>query len=294
MNIDNIKIPRNFVLILPDPNPETIQRNGKDTGIFVSDLVYEKGEAKKWKERNLASYGTVYGVPERLTFNKAKLERLYRDYTIVNGDNGEDKITDYDVLKQMAYLRKTSVEFDVPIEISKGDRVRFSYQAFKVADEEGRFIETDYGRMFFVKYDDISFSVEGNRIKSTTNGYIAIEPMEKPAERTTASGIFIPDIYKGKMKEKRTKKALFCKVVKVGARVNEYLDTHRLPDHDAEIEEGDILLIDPRGSRKVENDMHQYHFDRTIYLIRRHQILLNQKNNPNFAEIAIGHEQLTI
>ena len=295
IDLKKIKIPRNYCLILPQENYETYQRSGKDTGILSADYVYETdkktGETKtvKWDERNYASYGKVYAVPERLQFNKEEIKELDRKNTVMNASNEENQITDYSLLRHIAYLKDNSCKFKVPVEAEVGDTVRFSYQAHKDAREKGMSIDTEHGEMFFVKYDQIYFAMKTDGSLKPLNGYVIIDPTTKEEERTTSSGIFLPNISKGKGKEKRTKKALFCKVVESGCITEDYLERD-ITDPTDEINAGDTLLIDPRGGLKIEHDLHQQYFDRTMYLIRRHQVLVNSRNNPKFAEIKIGYE----
>lgn len=292
-----VRIPCDHVLIKPQAHYETYQRGGVDTGIISTNYVYEKDKkngsmnAVKWEERNYASYGQVYAVPDKLSFLKEEIKELNRRNTIVNADGAETRMNP--LLREVAELKNRSCKFKVPVEIEVGEIARFSYQAHKDAKEKGMIIDTDQGEMFFVKYDQIFFSIRQDGSIKPLNGYTVIEPIEKETERTTSSGIFIPDIAKGKGKEKRTKKALFCTVVAPGCVTTDYLERD-ISDPIDEINEGDILLIDPRGGIKIESDLHQQYFDRTMYLIRRHQILVNSENNANFAEIKIGYEQHSV
>ena len=292
IDITNLKILSNYVLVNPDPNYTSFQKNGKETGILTTDHIIENGKMVSVKERNYSVYGTVYAVPEIIDFNRDKIKNIVDRHEFITEHYGETVIADNSKFEEVARLRKNSCLFGTRNELEKGDRVKFSYQAHKEAMDNGAIIETDQGPMYFIKYDKIFMAVNSDLSpKKMINGYILVEPDMVETEKdgmmdytTSGGGIILPT---QKKKEKRTRKTILGKVVLAGTPISGYLQFGDIEDTDDPIETGDSILFDPRGCKRLEHENHQEYSDRDYYLIQRRDLYINKRESPIFDKIEL-------
>lgn len=268
----------NYVLIKPDEQLETFQFKGKESGLYAPDFKYENGKKITVKERNMSVFGTVYGIPEKLTFNRDEIENIKNNNTLFRMFNGERIPVNISKHRELADLTRNSVMFDTIVEVNKGDRVNFSYQAHKKAKEDKMIIDTEEGEMYLIKYDMLYMTVDKNlKPNKMLNGYILLQPEEIEVKQEGAQEFI--ELGNGlvglapKYKIKKTRKTQKGIVLKVGNRCKGYLQFPDRNDFIDKIEEGQQVMYDPRLCQKLEFDTHQIMSDKLLHLAQRKDVI---------------------
>lgn len=279
VNTSELIMMANYVLVLPDPQLTSYQFKGRELGLISPDFKYENGEKISIKEKNMSVFGTVYGVPSHLQFNLDKIEKLKRTYTLFDETKPYTCPVNIAVHREIGELTRNSVMFDVDIEIKKGDRVNFSYQAHKTAKEEKMILDTELGEMYLIKYDMLYMVVDENyQPKRMLNGYILVEPdeietlKEDGKEFIEHSGGLVTLAPKHKLK--KTRKTQNGTVIKAGGYCRRFLQQPEKKDDTKYLEDGDRIMYDPRLCKKLELDIHQIVSDKILHLIQRKDIHL--------------------
>lgn len=286
----------NYALVLPDPQLETYQLKGNETGLISPDFKYEKGEKITVREKNMSVFGTVYGVPTSLNFNMDEIERIKRSYTLQERVNGQIIPVNISIHRQIGELTRNSVLFDTEIEIKKGDRVNFSYQAHKKAKDERMILDTELGEMYLIKYDMLFMTVDEHyKPIKMLNGYILTEPEELEVKKEGAQE-FIEHTgglvtLAPKYKIKKTRKTQVGKVIKAGRRNNAYLQFPDKRDCIESISEGQQILYDPRLCQKVEYESHQIMSDKILHLVHRKDISYVSDEKFDLSKIELGRKK---
>lgn len=287
-----LKINANYVLILPDPELETIQYKGRETGLYSSNFKYENGEKIEIKQKNASVFGTVYAVPSKLNFFLSEIRELAERNTLFVNQEGEKVPVNISVHRELGELTKNSVLFNVPIEIEKGDRVNFSYQAHKVAKDDKMIIETELGDMYLIKYDMLYMTVDENlNPKRMLNGYTLVEPehieIPKGAEQDTIkleSGLLL---LSPKERLKKAKKAIIGNVKLWGTYCRGYLQQQERSDFRDTIENDVKVMYDPRLCQKLEFEEHQIMSEKTLHLVQRKDISIIFDKNFDFSKFSL-------
>lgn len=286
INHKTIKILKNYVLVKPDANYETIQSKGTETGIILPDFVYEQdkmgGQRKvNVKERNFSVYGTVYAIPQKIGFHKRKIKQLNSTYTVAAKVNDQIEVVNRSVMSEIGRLTEGSCLFETECEVKVGDRVKFSYLAHKSASEKKIAIDTEEGEMYLVKYDLLTMVVDKDAIPiKMLNGYILVEPEEDEtiktegamSYRTSDTGLMLPTF---KHKQKRNRKTQKGKVLLSGNFIGGYLQDEGLSDPAVTFETGESVMYDPRGAARHEHHYHQEYSDKPLQLIQRRDLYLS-------------------
>lgn len=283
----NVRPLENLLLIKPDENYQTFQRKGVDLDIATSNFSYnEKGQRVAIKERNYSVMGTVYALPSRLYYAGHKLEKI-------GTDNGHKQtpdglvVSDESRANQVGDMRKRSLIYGTEMELNVGDRIRFSYTAHMEAESQGMGVDTDEGRMFFMKYDKAFMVIdENNQPKKMLNGYILAKPeildttKEDGVEGTMVGSLLIPSL---KTKENRKRKTMKGEVVLSGAPLTGYM--HFLGEREPICDPNpcDRIIFDPRGSKRLEPLNHQHH-EEDLYLLHRRSLVFVSDYSTNFVE----------
>lgn len=149
-------------------------------------------------------------------------------------------------------LHEFSVEFDVDLEIKKGDVVLFKHSAF--------FGEQVVDGFFVVKYDEIIAVVEGGALRPV-NGYLLIYPDDYEAKDVVKRIGFDYTLNSGK-------------VVYQGKPVRGYKGQNGLVDGDDDLE-GKQVYFNKLTAFRIEYDgRNQFGGDRPLYAIHRKWIRL--------------------
>lgn len=247
-----LKIISNYVLVLPDKDFETYQFGGKETGILAASYEYdEKGQMQSAKQKHIAVSGIVYAVPNKLIFNADKIWNLQDNNDLRQGV----RVRQPHIQQKIDRYRSNSVQFDVPIEISVGDRVYFEYLAHQLSQS----IMTDLGIMLLIKYDMLIMTDKGTML----NGFILVENEEFEAPKSTLTLVMDKT-------EKKTRNRAQGKVISSNGMCNGYLD-HR-NHYDGNIETGDTIVYDPRFAKELEYGLHRIFSEKRLIRIQRKDV----------------------
>lgn len=305
-SVKNIKIPYNVVLVRVDDDYETYQFKGKDTGLYAPNYSYNDGKRVATPSKNYSVTGKVFGVPEKINFFREEIKMINRNHKLVHTDEqGRHQVVNGHLLREINDLKKKSCRFETDNELCVGDTVKFSYYVHIAAKENNAIFDTEEGKMYFIKYDDIFMTVdEDNKPKKMINGYILVDPDVKETEKDgameyeeTSFGLVLPKL-KEDTKQRRGSKCMEGKVLKSAKpltatseegkkHLGGYFDIQDYNEIDLEVNEGDRILFDPRVAQQLEHEHHQSMSDHKLYMIQRKDILFFEKDNPNFDEIGV-------
>lgn len=272
-----IRIPSNYVLVLPDKNFTTYQFQGRETGIEVGisavrDLTDDDTGIERIEEtvqtyaHHLSVKGKVYAIPEKLIYNGHKIK-----YARLNFSN------DNSSMQKLGGLMSESLDFDTLMEVEVGDEVVFDYRSHLECYEDGKFIETELGDMFLIRYDMLQIAINPYGEKKALNGLVFLE--QKLYEKETPSGLIIP-VLSGK--EDKIERWDIGEVVLSGNPVFGYKDNIEYSDDPTPISAGDFIMYRPGGTGLLENDLHQIIFPgKRILTVRRRDIFMVLPNNQN-------------
>lgn len=244
-----VVIPANYLLVLPDKNHEFYHdKDGNETDLmvgtsFVKDMAEDDDLNDRPQERvdTLAQHysvrGKVYAIPQKLRFLRKEIDRFKGTLS-------------HDDLPKLTQAMEASVEYDTDIEVEVGDEVIFDYLAHIGCYDEGRWIETELGDMFLIRYDEIHMRIDSDGNKHPINGWMVItrEEMKEQLE----SGLYTPPINQ----EKITSKA-FGYVIHQGKPLRGTKERLYEPDDTYDFKEGQRILYRPGGSRPLEWVLHQ-------------------------------------
>lgn len=278
MELSKIKMGINYVLVLPDKHHETYQKSGRETGLISPDFKYEKEAKISVKERNFATTGTVYGLPSELRFNGREIESIKANNTLFIIQNEQLEPINMPLHREIRALSEGSVEYDVPMELCKGDRINFSYTAHKKSKEGKMVIDTELGEMILMKYDIIYMTLDENdQPKKMLNGYVLVEPEEIKVDVENGAEVIKRDsglvTLAPKQKFKKRKKVLYGEVKLAGTPVRKYLQDPRYFDYYTEIDKETKIAYDSRAKVNFEYESHQILSDKVLHLIQRKDIL---------------------
>lgn len=279
ISVKNIRIPYNHVLIKPDPDFETYQFAGKESGLYSPNYTYDKGNRVDAKHKNYSTTGTVYGVPEKIRFTRKEIKKI--NASIITERNGQNALADGSLLTKINQLKAAGCRFETENELAVGDRVKFSYHIHMKSE----YFDTEEGPMCFVKYDEIYMTTDGKMI----NGYILVDPEKRETRKEgaatlleTNSGLVIPKLGET---YKRSSRWAHGYALHVGKKIGGYFDFPTYCDDDIDVQAGDKLIYDPRTALQYEMDSHMGLADRRLYLIQRKDILFLEKENENFDQL---------
>lgn len=289
-SIKDITVPFNYVLVKMEDSFTTYQMKGRELGISTPEIIYEKGKQIRIDEKLVSPFGRIMKTPMGLIYNGREIKKISDKYKPVRQSNERDKngerkkyIADHSALMQITNLKRNSLSYDTMLEVKEGDRVHVSYIHFLNAEKEGLFVDTQEGKMVFVKYDLLRMTVhEDNQPKKMLNGYILLTQKQYDIEIKEEEGVQFTERESGIVvlnptKTKRTRKTQIGIVKLCGTPLKGYLDIPNQIDDPTMYNEGDKILYDPRYAVKLENDLHQIISSEDLYIIRREGILLSQK-----------------
>lgn len=271
-NIDITKaiIPLNYVLIKLDEDFNTYhsEATGKDTGISIAPWGVNQA-------KHVSVSGTVAKLPNRLIYHGEEINAMKQV---------KDR-ADY-VQKEIARLRRESIAYNVPMEISLGVRVYFEYRTRLDAIKEGRVIENPDGKYIFVPYDLLIMAFRASvtnfdDVKVTDiymlNGMVLVKPLEYATEKTaggikgfkTENDLFIPESKQPNAKYVKKGNVWYGTVLAAGCGVKGYAD---FPGKGGEfdlqsslIKPGIKIAYDGRHQKRIEVDVHRVIFKQHVF-----------------------------
>lgn len=311
ISVKNIRIRLNYVLVKPDEDFETYQIAGRETGLLAPSYAYQGDKRVAMPSKHFSVKGKVYGVPEKIQFNREAIKAINDNYTLVKKVGNQNQVVNGQLLRKISELKKESCRFETDNELSVGDTVKFSYMVHITAKENNVIFDTEEGKMYFIKYDDIFMTVDdNNKPLKMINGYILVDPdvvetkkengMEY-SEHTLPSGLqLVMPILATDSRQRKGAKCMEGKVLLAARpltvfdelldcqRAGGYFDIENYREIPIEVNSGDRILFDHRPSQQLEHDNHQAMADRKLYLIQRKDILLMEKDNKEvFSEIGM-------
>lgn len=251
IDYNKLKIPYNYVLVLPDNHHEFYHNDkGEEIDIQIGKSLYrdvadEDSELGRLEESvtNVAQHysvkGKVYAVPNKLLFPIEKIKRLRRNF----GNNNAD-------LKKLGELISNTVEWDVPIEVEVGDDVVFDYLSHIGCYDDGRWIETELGDMYLIRYDELNLRITPSGEKQTLNGWMLVSKEAAPEKSETGLDL----VYQN---EDRITKQEFATVIDPGKPVLHYKDDFDYVDDPYEFKIGQKVKYRPGGTKPLEWVLHQ-------------------------------------
>lgn len=268
INYKTLRIPNNYVLVLPDPDHDSYTFNGIETGILVGttaerhkddDIEKEMIETCQATGQHKSVKGIVYKVPDNLIYNG-------EDFVACRGkfDNSRSSMV------QLKTLKESSMLYDVPMEVSEGDEVVFHYAQHYECYQTGRYIETELGDMLFIRYDCLMFSYpkgEPEKIKPL-NGRVIIENKPLPKKE---SSILIATV---SQRVGRVPKVAYAEIIQSGALCKGYFEDLTVSDDRRDLNQGDYIAYKSSQAHLLEWGLHQTLFGgKEVYAIHRKDLL---------------------
>jgi co-chaperonin GroES (HSP10) len=219
------RIPSSFVLVEID-------------SLFHENILFQDGrelliDPTYEPEKHLQTSGIVHTVPDSLYFNKKDMH--------------------------------DSMEYDVPIELKKGDKVFFHYLQLDTAIKRKMLLTIDDKLHAFIRYDQCFCAIRDDEF-ITLNGWMLLEPYGLEDEVTS-------ELIQTKIpRSRRRSHPLKGKIVHLGTPVNEYLWSKHESDKGVNVEVGDNVMFTPHSDIPLEYDMHQK-LDKIYYRVQRKDLL---------------------
>ncbi len=265
-----VKIPMNYVLIHPDPHHDFFHNDkGEEIDIMVGrSLMVDKSEDtldgtyEDTVTNDAMHYsvkGRVYAAPNRLSFPRKELKRLRANF----GNNDAD-------MNRLGELTRHCLEWDTDMEVAVGDEVVFDYLVHIACYQEGRWIETELGDMFLVRYDELHMKIDADGTKKPLNGWMVITREEKQKETDSGISLF-------HKKDDDIAKQAHGYVIDQGTPVKGYKSNLDFADDPHDFKEGERILYRPSGSRPLEWGLHQTLYPgKKALLIHRDNIMYTE------------------
>lgn len=198
IDLKTFEIVSNHVLIKLDRNYDFIEVHGPD-GIKVELQLIDFTATQ---EQLQAITGTVLKVPNKLKFH-AEIKQHERGLTISSDEYSS--------------IMRNTMPFDVPMNITEGDKVTFDLKEAIGAELTGLLVnvgESDYAVL--MPYESLFCKeVDGNFIP--LNGWVFFKRDQKPGEFVTESGLVIIE----KVDKYGSK---YCTVICADAPIKEYIE----------------------------------------------------------------------
>lgn len=237
INLEKLRIPANYVLVKPKQDYDTYQIDGRETGILSALSVDTVGQ-------RVAIYGTIMKVPEKLVYNGSDLRAVQQSR--YPEDYAQPMIDD---------LKRSSVQFDVPMEVQLGDNVMFYYKNQIDCYKEGRVIHSDQGTLLMMKYDTLRAISYGEDRVYPLNASVFIRRITLAEEEITASGLIkLQQTHMGMSKKKKIQIGM---VTEAGCRCKGYIDFPGAGRDQLQLNYGDFVYYDGRMGTNLEFSTHQ-------------------------------------
>lgn len=175
--LSKLSIKRNYVLVKPDADHETLKVKGSDGDVELDLVPTFETEA-----RHYGITGTVLKVPEAL---------VYRGRQVIDYRKETETNRGLDEMRKLGLLRKGSLDHETEMELEVGDRVWFDYKAHMHGNTEQKSIDIEgHGNCLLMRYDMI-FMRERDLNMAPINGWIWIKDIE--GSRDLGNGLVLPD-----------------------------------------------------------------------------------------------------
>lgn len=277
INLNTFRPTSNYVLVKVDDNLETYQLKGNETGIVSPDFKYENGKTLRVEERNYSVKGTVYAIPEKLSFKLNEIRALKARFETHKLVGKKLQLVNLSVQREIDSLTKASLLYGTQLEISVGDRVNFSYMAHKEAVDNGLSFDTEEGKMYMIKYDMLNMTLNSeDKPLKMLNGFLLVEPEMMNVKKEGLGNVIEREsgIALAVMGHtfKKTRRNQIGSLILSGSRNTGYLQQPDRLDSTDELEKGQTLIYDSRLALRLEYESHQQMSEKVLHLIHRHHI----------------------
>lgn len=158
-----------------------------------------------------------------------------------------------------------SMEYDVPIELKKGDEVFFHYLQITSALENKSTITIDGKLHLFIKYDRCFCAIRNDEMVML-NGWMLLEPYGEASRPTS-------DVINTNIPINRRKPHPLKGVIsKMGLPVDTYLWAKHESDKDIDVSLGDKVMFLPQSDIPLEYGLHQK-LNKIYYRVQRKDLL---------------------
>lgn len=293
MNINNIKIPSNYVLVKPDADFNSIIIDGRDTGIILGDSADAKdflADNYRDEAQDIATNsgqkksvtGTVIKVCQKLIFNGEKLTKQRQGFS-----------NDMAYMAMLSKIRSESVVYDVPIEVKEGDKVVFDYVSHYECYQSGQYIETEDGDYFILKYDQLyaKYTKEDGSDLYPLNGKVFVEALEREKE------VVLGDILMVYTEDNKSfdtvgyikgKKLQIGQILASGCICKGYIDDLDMGDDTTKLNNGDYIAFKWAYATPFQSEMHQKFFpNKRVMVLNRKDVALYIPNKAVINQIKI-------
>ena len=217
------RIPKNYVLVEVDSLIHD-KILFKDGSKLIVDTTYEP-------DKHNQVFGVVHTAPDDLYFDPKEME--------------------------------FSVEYDIPMEIKKGDKIFYHYLQISTAIKQDLVLNIGGKTHIFVRYDQCFCAMRGDQV-IMLNGWMLLEPYG-------LEDVLTSEVIKIRPGNRRPH-PLKGKIAHIGTPVNKYLwSAHESDDH-INVKSGDKVMFLPYSDIPLEYGIHQT-LDQTYYRVQRKDLL---------------------
>ncbi len=219
------RIPKSYVLVEVD-------------SLFQDKILFQDGrelhiDPTYEPEKHHQTSGIVHTVPDSLHFD----------------------------LKDMEF----SMEYDVPIELKKGDKVFFHYLQISDAIKNKMLLTIEGKLHIFVRYDSCFCALREDEMVML-NGWMLLEPFGTTEELTS-------NVIDTKLPFHRRKPhPLKGEITSIGTPVKQYLWNKHESDKNINVSLGDKVMFLPHSDIPLEYGLHQK-LDKVYYRVQRKDLL---------------------
>lgn len=219
------RIPKSFVLVEVD-------------SLFHDKILFDDGrelliDPTYEPEKHHQVSGIVHTVPDSLYYNKKDME--------------------------------FSMEYDVPVELKKGDKVFFHYLQITKVLSESLMLTIDDKLHIFVRYDSCFCAIRDDNF-IMLNGWMLLEPYGN-TERLESEVLDLHLPF-----NRRKPHPLKGEITHIGEPVKEYLWSNHESDKNINVSLGDKVMFLPHSDIPLEYDMHQ-ELNKVYYRVQRKDLL---------------------
>ena len=232
INVETIELLSSQVLVKVSPNHDFREipgPNGTKVELYIGDFAKDFHATAQ----NVAITGTILKTCEALSFH-GELKTHQKGKTIAS--------------EEYNALNRSSMPFDVDLDVAEGDKVLFSHLTGLNAEPEGRLLKDEkYGYVMLMRYDML-YAKEVNDEIVPLNGWVFFIRDQKPSEYQLPSGLWICE---------KVDKYGFLKgtVVAADKPVRDYLNPkHR--DTDWDLPKGQRIIVQPKFGYRIAHDVH--------------------------------------
>lgn len=227
INIDTLELVSNIVLVKVDKDYDFIEIPGPNGVKIELQLI----DFTKSGVQIQSITGTILKTPERLLFH-SELKNLKKGYDISD--------------EEFNSMMRTSMPYDVEMNVREGDKVIFDVKHALDAEECGLLVDVEgVGYAVLMAYEAL-YAKENNGKVIPLNGWVIFLRDQKPSEWLTESGLWVvekTDKYGSK----------YATIIEADDRRKEYIEKDQR-DPEVKLKEGARVLIQRGFGHRMADD----------------------------------------